>query len=89
MCDLSRDDGFVGVCFVGFTNAGQSGPSATDTLGAGAETCQRLVADFVGAGAKRGKPSGLAVVTGLWETQPWVSGIPHFVSNSEMERLVA
>jgi hypothetical protein len=52
------------------TNTGLSGPVATDTLGAGAVTRQRLEADFVGAGIKRGKPSRLTAATGRLETQP-------------------
>jgi hypothetical protein len=55
--------------FGGSTNAGLSGPVATDTFGAGAVACQRLEADFVGAGIKRGKPSRLTLASGRLETQ--------------------
>lgn len=58
-----------GGCVVS-TNVGLSGPVATDTLGAGAVACQRLEADFVGAGIKRGKPSRLTSASGRLETQP-------------------
>jgi hypothetical protein len=52
------------------TNASLSGPVATDTLGAGAVTCQRLEANFVGAGIKHGKPSCLTAAVGRLKTQP-------------------
>jgi hypothetical protein len=51
-------------------NAKLSGPVATDTLGAGAVACQQLVAEFVDAGIKQGKPSRLILAMGQLETQP-------------------